>query len=325
MPKLIVLTVLVSFAAVVATTPTRGVVRATPTRGGARTGRVNGRIAYDRPDPASHGDLFVYTAKPDGSDEQRLVSAHVSGPHWSHDGSKITVSAQAKDGRIVSATVSADGSNYKPLSINDPKLSVACNAWSSGDTRLACESWDDSNSGRNGIYTISSSDGSGLTRLTNAHGGHDQPGGYSPDGTRLVFARFTRNGSFVGLFVVNANGTKLRRITPRGTLVQDGNDGDWSPKGNEIVFSRHATAAQSGSIWVINATGHGLRKINVAGIKCGVGLGCHEPHWSPDGKKIVFDANSASSRNVYTVNANGRGLTQVTRDGNDDDPAWGAK
>jgi Tol biopolymer transport system component len=313
--KLIVFTVLAVLSAVVVTTPIRG---------GTQTGHVNGRIAYDRPDPASSGDLFVYTANPDGSHVARLVSIHVSGPHWSHTGSRLTVSAQDKDGRVVSATIGADGSNYKPLSIDDPTLNVACNAWSSGDTRLACESWDDSNSARNGIYTISSSDGSGLTRLTNAHGGHDQPGAYSPNGKQLVFARFGKNGSSIGLFVVNANGTHLRRITPPGTLIQDGNDGDWSPRGNEIVFSRHVTAAQRGSIWVIRSNGRGLRKIHVRGITCGgSGLGCHEPHWSPDGRKITFAANSAAGSNIYTVKADGSGATQVAHDGDDDDPAWG--
>jgi hypothetical protein len=119
MSRLIVLTVLAGLSAVAATAPIRG---------GVRTGRLNGRIAYDRPDPASSGNLFMYTANPDGSHVQRLVSVHPSGQHWSHTGSRLSVSAQAKDGRILSATVGADGSNYKPLSISDPTLNVACNA-----------------------------------------------------------------------------------------------------------------------------------------------------------------------------------------------------
>ena len=46
--------------------------------------------------------------------------------------------------------------------------------------------------------------------------------------------------------------------------------------------------------------------------------------FSPDGDKIIFAANSpATGRNIYTANADGSGLTQVTHDGGDDDPAWG--
>ena len=43
-----------------------------------------------------------------------------------------------------------------------------------------------------------------------------------------------------------------------------------------------------------------------------------------DGKKIIFADNSPTTGvNIYTVNADGSGLFQVTHDGGDDDPAWG--
>ena len=86
-----------------------------------------------------------------------------------------------------------------------------------------------------------------------------------------------------------------------------------------------------GSIWVIHADGTGLHEIHISGLHCGAsvsdpnGVGCHEPRWSPDGKKIIFVALSPATgvRNIYTANADGTGLAQVSFDGNDDDPAWG--
>jgi Tol biopolymer transport system component len=293
---------------------------------------VNGQVAYDRADPASPGDTFVYTANPDGSHEQQLVPVHAGGPSWSHDGSKLAVAVLTDDGRIGTATVNADGSGYTLLPIDDPTLNVGCfgGAWSPNDAQLACEGWDDSNSARNGIYTLSSSDGSDLTHLTNPVGSNDQPGAYSPNGKRIVFLRVDQDDNGVGLFVVKTNDGQLRQITPPGTLIQGGNAGDWSPQGNEIVFSRHVTVDVRGSIWVVHADGSGLQEIRVQGLTCGgsvfdpTGFGCHEPHWSPDGKKIIFAANSpATGRNIYTANADGTGLIQVTHDGDDDDPAWG--
>jgi hypothetical protein len=54
------------------------------------------------------------------------------------------------------------------------------------------------------------------------------------------------------------------------------------------------------------------------------GLGCHAPRWSPDGRKLIFGANSdAAGRNIFIANANGSELFQVTHDGQDDDPHWG--
>jgi Tol biopolymer transport system component len=49
-----------------------------------------------------------------------------------------------------------------------------------------------------------------------------------------------------------------------------------------------------------------------------------QPGWSPDGTKIVFTRISANGtqENVYTVNANGSGLTRVTNT-RADQPDWG--
>ncbi|MFL5959976.1 MAG: TolB family protein [Gaiellaceae bacterium] len=296
---------------------------------GAKPSGTNGQIAYDRTNFAT-GDQAVFTANPDGSHEQQLA-ANTCCANWSHGGSKLSIPYSTDDGRIGPATVNADGSGYTQLPINDPTLNLGCSAWSPSDATRACQGWDDSNPARDGIYTISSSDGSSLTRLTtNPLGGNDEIGAYSPDGKRLVFLRTDQNGDGVGLFVVNTNGTNLRQITPPGTLIQSGNDGDWSPQGNEIVFSRHVTTDVRGSLWVIHADGSGLHEINVQGLGCGgsvfepTGLGCHEPRWSPDGKKIVFAGNSPTTGvNIYTANAGGSGLFQVTHDGADDDPSWG--
>ena len=323
MRKLIVFTALIGVAALAALT-------ALPASASPRG--TNGQIAYDRTNFAT-GDQAVFTANPDGSHERQLVANTCCGG-WSHSGSKLALPYFTDDGRIGTATVNADGSRYAPLPINDPTLNVGCavGAWSPNDAQLACQGWDDSNPARNGIYTLSSADGSNLTRLTtNPLGGNDSPGAYSPDGKRLVFLRTDPNDDGVGLFVVKTNGTDLRQITPPGMLIQGGNDGDWSPQGNEIIFSRHVTADVRGSLWVIHADGSGLHEINVQGLACGGsvftpnGFGCHEPRWSPDGKKIVFGGNSPTTGvNIYTVNADGSGLFQVTHDGADDDPSWGS-
>jgi Tol biopolymer transport system component len=75
---------------------------------------------------------------------------------------------------------------------------------------------------------------------------------------------------------------------------------------------------------VIGTDGHHLRQVKVQGLSCGSGIGCHEPHWSPDGAKIIFaDTLGGGGGNLYTVNTDGTGLTQVTHDGHDDNPAWG--
>ena len=293
---------------------------------GARPPGVNGQIAYDN-------DTGVFTANPDGTKATLLVP-NTTGADFSPDGSKLDVPYLLDDGRIGCATVNGDGTGYTPFSIDDPTLNLGCGtgSWSPDGKRLAIETWDDSNPARNGIYTTSSADGSGLTRVTaNPLGGHDVPGSYSPDGKRIVFIRYEADGTTsAGMFVVKTNDGQLRQILPTTMILNAGVQSDWSPQGNEIIFSVHVTPAVRGSIWVVHADGTDLHEIHIKGLDCGgaisdpTGFGCHGVRWSPDGRKIIFAANSpATGRNIYTANADGSGLTQVIHNGNDDDPAWG--
>jgi Tol biopolymer transport system component len=285
---------------------------------------VNGRITYD-----VNGNGIV-TANPDGSSVRPLISNGCCAD-FSPDGSKLAIPYLTADGRIGPATINADGTGYTPFPIDDPTLNVGCGtgSWSPDGKRLACESWNDSNPAQNGIYTISSADGSGLTRLTsNPLGGHDIPGSYAPDGKRIVFIRFDANMNSAGMFVLKSTG-QLRQILPAGMILNIG--ADWAPQGNEIIFSRHVTPDVLGSIWVVHSDRTGLHEIHIEGLDCGAsysdpnGVGCHGVRWSPDGKKIIFVAISPATgvRNIYTANADGSGLAQVSFDGSDDDPAWG--
>jgi Tol biopolymer transport system component len=67
----------------------------------------------------------------------------------------------------------------------------------------------------------------------------------------------------------------------------------------------------------VHLNGTGLHQLPIAG-PCGgllshpTTIGCFNPVWSPDGKKIAFGRNAHDQRGLYTVNADGSGLSQVT-------------
>jgi Tol biopolymer transport system component len=107
---------------------------------------------------------------------------------------------------------------------------------------------------------------------------------------------------------------------------------DWSPQGNEIVLARHVTPDVHSSIWVVHADGTGLHEINVQPASACGGAnadpdaeGCNSPGWSPDGTKIAFVRSHSNDVDgeIYTVNLDGTGLTQVTHAPGSNSPDWG--
>ena len=285
-----------------------------------------GRIAFGRVDPTLD-DTVIHVVNPDGSNLRRLIPGPHECPHWSPDGTQIATCGDPTNSatRIIDA---ATGTS-RLLAMPDATLFTACFVWSPDAARLACESFSDTDPGRNGIYSIRTSDGRGLRRITTNPGGDDNPGSYSPDGRQLVFSRSSANGDPLGLFVVRIDGTGLRRLTPPGALVSS--TGDWSARANEIVFARQDSPDVHTSMWIIRADGRGLREIRVRGLRCGgsvldpAAAGCGQPTWSPNGQEVAFAVHVGNSteHDIYTARTNGRQATQVTSGAVDEGPDWG--
>jgi TolB protein len=300
-----------------------------------RDERAN-RIWALRPAGPNGGEdhKFIYTVNPDGSQEHRVLPFGLECPRWSPDSTRLaTCGAGAIAPKSATAIINPDDGSYRVLPRTDPEnLFTACMVWPPDAARLACEGFGETDPSLTGIYTVRSSDGGDLMRVTSNPGGGDLLGDYSPNGKRLVFDRFDypSDPAALGLYVVKLSDSRLRPITPAGTLASS--EGDWSPQGNEIVFSQYVTPDARSSIWVVHADGTGLHEIPVqAQPACG-GLssdpgsqGCFQPRWSPDGRKIVFARGTSADNdsNIYTVNADGTGLTQVTHGGADSAPDWG--
>jgi Tol biopolymer transport system component len=297
-----------------------------------KTPGPNGQIAFAG---FSHtlGDSVTYRVNPDGSNQQQLFFGAPSGfPNWSPDGTKVSIGTACADGTETCAAtiVDVDSGTFVQFKWPDPTLETDCGVWSPDGARLACLGLGVTDPSRNGIYTIRSSDGRGLTRITSNRGGEDDPGDFSPDGNRMVFARSNEDGP-VGIFVVKLNGSGLRRITPPGFLVDDEPfGGRWSPTGNQILLTTRTDAEHRLAIWIVRADGSGLHKLPITPACGGAfsdpkSVSCFEPGWSPDGTKIVFTRISANGtqKNIYIVNADGSGLTRVTNTGGASQADWG--
>ena len=163
---------------------------------------TNGKIVVNV-DNAVTGQEQVYTVDPDGTDLQFLANDQEAG-QWSPDGTKIAMFGGYLDfdtGEITDLGLPFD--RY-------PDLALFCGVWSPNGARLACEGFGQTDGSLNGVYTIRSSDGGDLQRVTTAEF-DDCPADYSPNGKRLVFLS-DRDGPDQ-LFVMRADGTDVRRLT----------------------------------------------------------------------------------------------------------------
>jgi Tol biopolymer transport system component len=297
----------------------------------AKPAGVNGQITFSRFNP-NLGDTQVYVVNPDGSHERLVQAASEAGecPHWFSDGSHIAICGSPAAPYGGSRIVDPDDGTYRDVGGLDPTLFNPCGMPSPDGSRLLCETFGIDDDSVNGIHTIRASDGGDLQQVTSNPGGDDVPLDWSPDGKRIVFQRFD-SGGIEGLFIVNVNGTGLKRILPAGTPITCCT-ASWSPQGNDIVLSMRVTPDVHSSIWVVHSDGSGLRRVDVQPVSACGGLnadqsadGCFNPDWSPDGTKIVFakGKNGDIDANIYTVNTDGSGLTEVTHTGGSQSPDWG--
>jgi Tol biopolymer transport system component len=301
---------IIPFIAVVAVMAS---VSATPAT--AKPRGINGKIVTNSENLVT-GEEQVYTVDPDATNQQLVYNNSEVG-QWSPDGTRIALVTQLGPPQVLLFNVDDGSSVYFGLPFDlYPDLALFCTVWSPDGARLACEGQGQTDPSLTGVYTLRSSDGGDLQRVTSDPTGDDCPSDYSPNGKRLVITR--ANDTTYEIDTVNLDGSGLTRITPEGMEFNFCN-GNWSPQGNQIVFSAHVPNGDyHSSVWVVHSDGTGLRQLPIAG-PCGgpfsdpTTFGCFNPVWSPDGQRIAFGRNQDDGqRDLYTVNADGSGLFQVT-------------
>ena len=280
----------------------------------AKPPSMNGKLVVNV-DNSVTGNEQAFTVDPDGSNHQLLYDNAEVG-QWSPDGRRVTLTLQPS-GQELLLNVDTGATTDLGLPFDHyPDLALFCGVWSPDGSRLACEGFGQTDGSLNGVYTLRSSDGGGLQRVTSNPNGDDCPSDYSPEGKRLVVTRASDTSYEID--AVKLDGSGLKHVTPAGTDF-DFCSGNWSPQGNEIVFSAHFPDTDRSTIWAAHFDGSGLRKIPVPG--CGgprsdpSSIGCSGPVWSPDGRDIAFTRHSLLPNeqfDLYTANADGSNPFPVT-------------
>ena len=121
-----------------------------------------------------------------------------------------------------------------------------------------------------------SHDGSDPAQLTHCQGRCSEAA-WSPRGDHIAFHSAIDGG---GIFEIGADGSRLRRISPRGLPASTPS---WSPDGTQIAFA--VDRNQHSEIWVMGSDGSNPTQLTNNPIG-----GNQPPQWSPDGRWIGFVA-----------------------------------
>lgn len=258
-------------------------------------------------------DTLIYTMKADGSPGGKGWGPGIQ-PTISRDGKTIVYVKAGQGGGTALWVRELDDKSPARRLTDDPGSDSQPSISADGQTVVFVGSRPDQGTA---IYSIGI-DGKGERRLTHGGGTYSAPSG-SPDGKRIVFVGGVAGAAQVE--TMNLDGSDVVQLTKAQEPFDEVERPSFSPDGRRVIFG--AKAAKRDRIYVCDAKDGG----NLVELTKGDETGA-EPAYSPNGAAIAFRRGA----DLYTMNADGTGVTRLTRLGTDSRsgpalnnkrPSWG--
>lgn len=183
----------------------------------------------------------------------------------------------------------------KLLTLCGPPTLFTHPAWSPDGKQITYAA----NMGEGSHVYLMNADGSNVVQLTTLSSG--QPS-WSPDGKQIVFIS---NGQ---IYVMKRDGTAVTRVTEGQALRPS-----WSPDGKRIAYVAY-DANNNVSLSIVTLDGTTTSTI---ANKLAYPSWEESTVWSPDGAQLAFVSDRTMQSEIYLINSNGTGLTQITNHSSD--------
>jgi Tol biopolymer transport system component len=134
----------------------------------------------------------------------------------------------------------------------------------------------------------------------------------SADGQRVAASR--SDSGKLEIWVMSLDGSGSRQVTQFSRERGRGQCPSWSPDGRRL--------AVQGAVRHLRDSTRLIDHIFVVDVETGTAtklaehhepFGDETPSWFPDGRRIAFQSNRSGSWEIWTINADGTGLRQITR------------
>ncbi len=167
------------------------------------------------------------------------------------------------------------------------------------------------NSLRPRIWSVQADGVGGISMLTQGNA-FDQSPSQSSSTQRIFYQSLPEFSS----------GWQVWAISPDGglpTQMTEGGDPCVSPDGSTLIFSVPDTETGLPKLWIMSANGTNRTQLTDADDSSEI-----HACWSPDGQRIVFasdmakDSNGKKNYDIWLMNRDGTGLTQLTTNGSTD-------